>query len=399
MQINELRKLIQEVKLQEALQRGIQQVVHPFKAVFIFGPAGSGKTTMKEHLGVPDYFVSVNTDELVESVFPRFGLSLDYTEGDQHVKQELRKLLQQATANKAKAQINKCKPLLFDTPGDKPAKIRKIVRALVAIGYDVALFQINVPPDYSIVSDQVRGEKGKRTLGREKTREIANRYQIQIVRGGAYLQLGQERGVTLLADKVYPNLFDLRDGSLRPDFDPSTLQDDELELKDPIEGRPSKYMRNPFLHASWDAAKDILDTAQENLTQWLSAPLPENPTGRVLYDALEYIQDQGVGTLGDQITDIAQYGAEHIKNPEQYPITSAVDEALYLTIGVRTKIEKAVPPEKYPETDPKYSPLQIKYKGPAYTKKGAPVAKDITQSLSLEELKDFITLFNKKNST
>jgi len=399
MQINELRKLIQEVKLQEALQRGIQQVVHPFKAVFIFGPAGAGKTTIKEHLGVPDNFVSVNTDELVESVFPRFNLSLDYTEGDEQVKQELRKLLQQATANKAKAQINKCRPLLFDTPGDKPAKIRKIVRGLVDIGYDVALFQINVPPEYSVVTDQGRGEEGGRTLGRELTRDIANRYQIEIVRGGAYLQLGQERGVTLLADKVYPNLFDLRDGSLRPDFDPSILQDDELELQDPIEGRPSKYMRNPFLHASWDTAKETLNTAQKNLSQWLSGELPENPTGRTLYDALEYIQDQGVGTLGDQITDIAQYGAEHIKNPEQYPLSPEVDEALYLTIGVRAKIEKAVPSEKYPETDPKYSPLQVKYKGPAYTKKGAPTTKDITRSLNLEELKEFMALINKKNST
>ena len=174
------------------------------------------------------------------------------------------------------------------------------------------------------------------------------------------------------------------------------LQDDELELQDPIEGRPSKYMRNPFRHASWDAAKEILNTAQQNLSQWLSGELPENPTGRVLHDALEYIQDQGVGTLGDQITDIAQYGAEHIKNPEQYPITPAVDEALYLTIGVRAKIEKAVPPEKYPETDPKYSPLQVKYKGPAYTKKGAPTTKDITRSLNLEELKEFMALINKK---
>ena len=112
MQISELRKLIQEVKLQEALQSGIQQLAHPFKAVFIFGPAGSGKTTMKEHLGVPDDFVSVNTDELVESVFPRFDLSLDFTEGEQQVKQELRKLLQQATANKAKAQIKVVKLFL-----------------------------------------------------------------------------------------------------------------------------------------------------------------------------------------------------------------------------------------------------------------------------------------------
>ena len=34
MNIDDLRKLIQEVKLQEALQSGIKQVEHPFKAIW-----------------------------------------------------------------------------------------------------------------------------------------------------------------------------------------------------------------------------------------------------------------------------------------------------------------------------------------------------------------------------
>ena len=138
MQISELRKLIQEVKIREALQRGITQVQNPFKAVFIFGPAGAGKTYIKDVLGLPDNFIVINTDELVEDVFPRYGLSLNFEEGPQVVKQELRKLLQQATANKMRRYVNKCMPLLIDTPGEKIKKIRDIVRALVEIGYDVA---------------------------------------------------------------------------------------------------------------------------------------------------------------------------------------------------------------------------------------------------------------------
>ena len=74
MNIDDLRKLIQEVKLREALQSGIKQVEHPFKAFFILGPAGSGKTFIKDAaLKLPDSFVSVNTDEAIEKVF----LSLD----------------------------------------------------------------------------------------------------------------------------------------------------------------------------------------------------------------------------------------------------------------------------------------------------------------------------------
>ena len=384
MQRNELKKLIQEVKLQEALQRGIKQVAHPFKAVFILGPAGSGKTHIKDSvLNLPDYFVSANTDELVEEVFPRFKLSLNFEEGEQEVKQELRKLLQQATSNIAKQEVNKCKPILFDTTGEKIGKMKKIIHGLVEIGYDVAIFQVNVPPDFSVFTDQKRGEKGGRTIGRKMTRQIANDYQINVVKWAAYLQLAQERGVTLLADNVYPNLFDTSTGELRSSFDAKILQDEKLELKDPNNARPSKYMHNPFKGASWDEARQILETAQSNLEKWLANDLPANPTGKSLYKALAYVQDQGKGTLGDEITDIPQYAAWAIKN--DVPIPKEVDEALYLTVGVKTKIQKTVPGEKHAEYDPKYSPLKVKYKGPEYGKKGAPTGREITKRKPLSE--------------
>ena len=403
MQISELRQLIQEVKIQEALQKGITQVQNPFKAVFIFGPAGAGKTFIKDVLGLPDNFIGINTDELVEDVFPKYGLSLNFEEGPQVVKQELRKLLQQASANKMRRYVNKCQPLLIDTPGEKISKMQDIVRALVEIGYDVAIFQINVPPDFSVMSDQKRGEEGERTVGREQTRQIANNYQTNVVRDGADLQLGQERGVPLLSDKIYPNIFNVRAGTIRDDFDISMTQDDRLELKDPRGERRSRYMRNPFQGANWKEASEILKTAQTNLSEWLAPAAPLNPTGRVIYDALKYIQEQGVGTLGDEITDIAEYGAEHIQDPKRYPMPSEVDEAIYMTMGksLQAKIKRTAPARKAPVMDPRYSPLKIKYQGPDYTKKGAPTAKDIVkeEALNLSELKDFIAEFNKKNTT
>ena len=404
MQINELRKLIQEVKIREALQRGITQVQNPFKAVFIFGPAGAGKTFIKDLLGLPKNFIGINTDELVEDVFPRYGLSLNFEERPHAIKQELRKLLQQATAEKMKRYVNKGLPLLIDTPGEKIKKIRDIVRALVEIGYDVALFQINVPPDYSVQSDEERWTlRGERSVGPKVTRGIANKYQTNVVRDGAYLQLGQERGVTLLSDKIYPNIFDVKTGNLRPNFDPGMIQDDELELKDPKGGKRSQHMRNPFKGVNWEEASQILTTAQTNLSEWLAPAEPLNPTGRVIYDALKYIQGRDVGNLGDEITDIIQYGIEHMQDPEQFPISSEVDEALYITLGgmpeIVAKIKRTAPAEKRPEFDPRYSPLKVKYMGPDYTKKGAPTAKDIVKEepLDLKELREFVSEFNTKH--
>jgi len=384
MQKSDLKKLIRRVKLQEQLQRGVRQLKHPFKAVFILGPAGSGKTHLKDSvLKLPEDFVGINTDDLVEEVFPRFQLSLNFEEGDLVVKQELRTLLQQATSNMAKRNVNKCKPLLFDTTGEKVGKIRKIVRALVNIGYDVAIFQVNVPPDFSVATDQKRGEKGGRTVGRETTRRIANNYQLNVVRDAAYLQLGKERGVTLLADSVYPNIFDLETGGMRPGFDDSMLQDDKLELRDPMGDRNSRYMRNPFKGASWQEAKQLLETAQTNLAEWLSDPQPNNPTGQELYKAIATIQDQGVGTLGDEITDIPQYAALAIKNDAELP--PVIQRALYLAVDVKAKMQKTVPATKSPHYDPKYLPLKVRYKGPEHGRKGAPTGREIVKRKPISE--------------
>jgi hypothetical protein len=398
MNISEIKRLILEAKIQEELQRGIKQVRHPFKAFFIFGPAGAGKTFIKEQLGLPDSFISVNTDEAVEQVFPKFDLSLSFDEGPQQIKQELRKLLQQATFNQTQDQVNKCKPLLFDTPGEKTGKIYKIVRALVDIGYDVALFQINVPPDYSVESDLARGTRKERSVGPKRTRNIANTYQKRVVGGGAYYQLGQERGVTLISDKIYPNIFDLRTGEIRPDFNLEKLQQDKLELKDPSGKKKPEVIRNPFQGITWKEASGILEEAKVGLSEWLSGKEPENATGKTLYSALSYIQDQGVNTLGNELTDVPQYAGYAAINDIEIP--RVVEEALYLTVNMEKKISKTTPKEKSPEYDPRYSPLKVPYKGPAYTKPGAPTAKDIVkeEQVELRELRDFISKFNKKNS-
>jgi len=397
MNINEIKRLIQEVKVQEALQRGVRQVRHPFKAFFIFGPAGAGKTFIKDELELPEEFISINTDEAVERVFPKYDLSLKFDEGPQQIKQELRKLLQQATFNETQAQVNKCKPLLFDTPGEKTGKIYKIVRALVEIGYDVAIFQINVPPDYSVESDQKRGEEGERSVGSKRTRKIANDYQKRVVQGGAYYQLGQERGVTLLSDKIYPNVFNVETGKIRGDFNPEELQQKSLLLKDPKGKKEPEKIRNSFRGVTWEDASVILEEAKAGLSEWLSDKTPNNPTGKVLYDALSYIQEQGVGNLGDELTDIAQFAGYAAINDVEIP--REVEEALYVTVNVKGKLAKTQPPEKKPDFDPRYSPLKVPYKGPAYTKPGAPTAKDIVkeETLEMEQLRNFVSKFNKKN--
>ena len=384
MNIDDLRKLIQEVKLQEALQSGIKQVEHPFKAFFILGPAGSGKTFIKDAaLKLPNSFVSVNTDEAIEKVFPKFGLTLKFAEGDVEKKQEVRKLLQQAVSDKTKRKINQALPILFDTTGENTDKMKTIMRSLVDIGYDVGVFMINVPPDFSVEADQSR----PRTVGADLTRQISNNYQKEIVDQGAYAQMQGERGITILNPNPYPNIFDLRDGSLRPEFDQSMLSDDRLELKG---GEEPESIRNPFKGASWEKAKGILEDSREKLQGWLSDRDPQNATGKEILKALEYVQDQGVADYGDQITDLVQYAIWADENEKELP--KSVQNALQIIFDVEAfqeKVAGAVPSDKFPT-----SPQTVRTaKGdvevppellPRFGQKGAPTIQQLTREQLME---------------
>ena len=384
MHIDDLRKLIQEIKLQEAVKSGIKQVEHPFKAFFILGPAGSGKTFIKDAaLKLPNSFVSVNTDEAIEKVFPKFGLTLKFAEGDVEKKQEVRKLLQQAVSDKTKRKINQALPILFDTTGENTDKMKTIMRSLVDIGYDVGVFMINVPPDFSVEADQSR----PRTVGADLTRQISNNYQKEIVDQGAYAQMQGERGITILNPNPYPNIFDLRDGSLRPEFDQSMLSDDRLELKG---GEEPESIRNPFKGASWEKAKGILKDSREKLQSWLSDREPQNATGKEILKALEYVQDQGVADYGDQITDLVQYAIWADENEKELP--KSVQNVLQIIFDVEAfqeKVAGAVPSDKFPT-----SPQTVRTaKGdvevppellPRFGQKGAPTIQQLTREQLVE---------------
>ena len=402
MNIDDLRKLIQEVKLQEALQSGIKQVDHPFKAFFILGPAGSGKTFMKDFMGLPQSFVPINTDDAVEKVFPKFGLTLKFQDppsGEEYdQKQEVRKLLQQAVSDKTKRKINQALPLLFDTTGENPKKMKQIMRQLVDIGYDVAVFTINVPPEFSVETDQYRD----RTVGSEIAQQVTNAYQKNVVDQGTYAQMKGERGITILNDNPYPNLFNVNTGEYRRimnkkhprygeiAFDLDILKQDEMELKDPKGKDEPEEMINPFEGVTWEGAKQILDDAQEKLQAWVSERDPQNPTGREVLKALEYVQDQGVADYGDQITDLVQYALWAGENDKELPKT--VQNALQIIFDVEAfqeKVAGAVPSDKFPT-----SPQTVRTaKGdvevppellPRFGQKGAPTIQQLTREQLME---------------
>ena len=136
---------------------------HPFKALYVFGPAGSGKSyTVQKQMGLDTTskagFFTSNPDIEIEAVFPRFEISLAFADAAkdpeqkslEDLQQSARARLQDAMRSQGAYMINIANPILFDTTGEKMEKMTDRMRAMVKMGYDVAAFMINVPAETSV---------------------------------------------------------------------------------------------------------------------------------------------------------------------------------------------------------------------------------------------------------
>lgn len=292
-------QILDEEDLEEA---SIRKNPHPFKAIFIFGPAGAGKSFLSKQLGIPKAFKVSNPDERIESVFPAFGLSLKFAAENQDeelfkVQQTAREILQNASQGHTANLLNIANPLVFDTTGENVAKMSKRIEALTAAGYDVAIFQVNVPTETSVERDKAR----KRTVG-EPTKAISQQYQQQVAQDRGYFEKFESNPrVTMLGDDIYANIFDLRDGSL---------------LVDPeVAGAMKTKDGKPF---TAEYAKDLLAKAKSDLQGFLSQREPTNPTGAALYDGMMELVSASGGKLGQGIGDFAAAAADEnlMSNPK-----------------------------------------------------------------------------------
>ena len=268
---------------------------HPFKAIYIFGPAGAGKSYISGNLlGIPKDFVVSNPDERIEEVFPAFGISMKFANSDEGgdaelevLQQKSRKILQNASAAHTSNLVSIANPLMFDTTGEQVPKMVKRIGALTQLGYDVAVFMINVPTQASVERDTRR----KRTVGASRTAGISQAYQKQVVQQKGYQKaLEANKNVTMLSD-VYNNIFDLKTGELLTK--PTLITPDML----PDDLNPEK---NPEAFAN---EKAKMEQAVQNLQKWVNTPV-ENPAGQALLKGMRTLVKKSGGRLGQNLNDL-----------------------------------------------------------------------------------------------
>jgi len=310
-------------------EKSILKNKYPFKAIYIFGPAGSGKSYISKNLlGIPNDFTVSNPDERIEEVFPAFGVSTKFANSEEGgdadleaLQQRSRTILQNASRAHTSNLIGIANPIIFDTTGENVPKMVKRIEALTKLGYDVAIFMVNVPTEASVERDVRR----KRTVGASRTAGISQAYQKSVVQGQGYLNaLADNQHVTILSD-VYNNIFDLNTGALLTK--PTVITPDML----PDDLNPEK---NPEAFAN---EKAKLEQAVSGLQQWVNAPV-ENPAGQTVLKGMRNLVKKSGGKLGQNLNDLVIAVA---KEELQDPDVLAAAEHLSSLGGVKMVAKKA----------------------------------------------------------
>ena len=149
--------------LKEELRQIEEGVNDPaiFKAVFLAGGPGSGKSFIVGKTGLPALgFKVVNSDDAFESAMKKAGMEMDPDNIFSVKGQELRGKAKKLTATKQAMYVKGRLGLCIDGTGKDTVKLTNKAKELKKLGYDVAMIFVNT----DLATAQARNKARARTL-------------------------------------------------------------------------------------------------------------------------------------------------------------------------------------------------------------------------------------------
>lgn len=132
-----------------------------FKAVFLMGGPGSGKSTVVKKLGLTALGLKmVNTDKAFETGLKKAGLGLDLRNMPADLRDPIRKRAKDITKKNMDSYINNRLGMIFDTTSADSNKIKNYKKMLDTIGYEYKMIFVSA----SLDNAQKRNEKRARKL-------------------------------------------------------------------------------------------------------------------------------------------------------------------------------------------------------------------------------------------
>ena len=290
------KDFIREMVAKYLLEQEAPAPQHLFKALVMTGPAGSGKSFTASKIGVPDKIEknTLNTDEFVEKLFPKFGLSLKFAhkekdkigdlDGLADAQAAMRQIAKIKTGKKAVQLVDQGQPIFIDTTGEDVAKMEKRIKVLEKIGYDVAIVQIIVPKELSRARDKGR----KRTVGDPFTPQIWDDYNKNVVQDRGYNAVADANEYTdLINAEPFHNVFNLGDdvknkkGEILFPGRSIVPQVKELGLEDEVT-------------VTIDDMDKVFNTMKANVTKFLAGDKVDNPVGQSFKAAFDVMESNGI---------------------------------------------------------------------------------------------------------
>jgi predicted kinase len=128
------------------------------KAIFIVGPAGSGKSTISKQL-IPSNFKTINVDDTYEELLKSSGIGMKLTQMSPDELKKAGELMGQArrtTDEKYKEASSNMNSLLIDSVGGSSKTLLKKKQELENLGYETAMIMTYVSPITSLERNKNR---------------------------------------------------------------------------------------------------------------------------------------------------------------------------------------------------------------------------------------------------
>ena len=150
---------------------------HIFKAVFLAGGPGSGKSFVAKNILGGTGLRSINSDEVYEFLMKKQGLSLDPETIFSPQGQEFRDKAKGLSRRREATYLNGRLGLIIDGTGKDVARYRGIEQKLKAIGYDTSMIYVNT----SLAVAQQRNAQRERSLTPAAVEEMWNYVQQNLM--------------------------------------------------------------------------------------------------------------------------------------------------------------------------------------------------------------------------
>ena len=131
-----------------------------FKAVFLMGGPGSGKSTVVDGLSLSTLGLKkVNSDRAFEIGLKKAGLSLDLRKTPETVKEPIRGKAKSLTAAQLDGYLAGRLGVIFDTTSANTNKIKKYKKNLDALGYESKMIFVNTSLEFAQQRNEARPRK------------------------------------------------------------------------------------------------------------------------------------------------------------------------------------------------------------------------------------------------